>query len=156
MKARKPDGEESGVTLRPLRVTAALEAATAVAFLLWPSLPLTILFGQSPDTALGALAGRIVSAALFALAMACWWAGDDTESRAASGLVAAMLLYDAVAIVLLLYACMVAGLSGIGLWPAVVVHAALDVWCIVSLRRKHPRRIQLHLDGLPRGPARPA
>ena len=81
MKARKPDDEESGVTLRPLRVTAALEAATAVAFLLWPSLPLTILFGQSPDTALGALAGRIVSAALLALAMACWWAGDDTVPR---------------------------------------------------------------------------
>jgi hypothetical protein len=143
MKAQKPNGGESGMTLRPLlRVTGALEAVMAVAFVLWPSLPLTILFGQSPDTALALLAGRIGGAALLSLAMACWWAGDDPESRAASGLVAAMLLYDAVAFVLLVYARMVAGLSGIGLWPAVVVHAALGVWCIVSLRHKHPRRIQ--------------
>ena len=44
-----------------------------------------------------------------------------------------MLIYDGVVAVLLGYAGFVLGRVGIALWPAVVLHAALAVWCVVCL-----------------------
>jgi hypothetical protein len=93
-----------------------------------------LLFGSTPATALELIFLRLIGVALLSLGMACWWAANDPASRAAAGVVKAMLLYDAVAVVLLAYAGLT-GFSGIGLWPAVTVHAAMAVWCIVGLLR---------------------
>lgn len=46
-----------------------------------------------------------------------------------------MHLYDAVAVIILAYARMALGLAGIGLWPVVLAHIALGVWCVAELRR---------------------
>jgi len=72
---------------------------------------------------------------LLALGVACLLARDDTQSRAARGLVVAMLMYNIVATAVLAFAGIGLGLHGVVLWPAVVLHAAMGVWCIVCLGR---------------------
>jgi len=89
------------------------------------------LFGPPSATPLGLVLARFIGAALLSLGMACWWAANDPDSRAAEGVVKAMLLYDVAAAVLLAHAG-TSGFTGIVLWPAIAVHAAMAVWCFVG------------------------
>jgi hypothetical protein len=123
------------MTTKPLLiVSAVLEAVTGIALLLSPSLVASLLLGASLDAPAGLVVARIAGAALLCLGVACWLARHDERSRAATGLVTALLLYDIAAALLLAHASVGLGLSGIGIWPAVLVHAALAVWCIGCLR----------------------
>jgi hypothetical protein len=45
-----------------------------------------------------------------------------------------MLVYNLVVAAVLVHASLGFRLSGIGLWPAVVLHLALAAWCIACLR----------------------
>jgi hypothetical protein len=119
-----------------LTVTAAVETATGLALLGLPLLVVSLLLGGSLDTPAALVVARVTGAALLSLGLACWLARHDEQSRAATGLIAALLLYNTAAVAVLVYAGTGLGLSGIGLWPAVVLHVALAVWCIASLRTK--------------------
>jgi len=119
-----------------LIVTAVIEAATGVVLLLLPSTVVSILIGASLDTLGGLVVARIAGAALLSLGVACWLARSDGQSRAATGLVAGMLLYNLGAVGILASAGIGSGLAGVALWPAVVLHAAMAVWCIACLRSK--------------------
>ena len=116
---------------------AAMEVAIGLALLGSPTLPVSLLLGVSLDTAGSLMVARVAGAALLSLGVACWLARDDGQSRAMRGLLAAMLLYNVAAAALLVYAGLGLALAGVGLWPTVVLHAALAVWCIAFLR---PRR----------------
>lgn len=118
-----------------LVVTAVIEVGTGAALLAWPSGIASILLGSSLGTATVMTVGRVAGAALLSLGVACWLARRDPRSIAATGLVAAMLLYNATVAALLAYAGTSLGLFGVALWPAVVLHAGLAVWCIACLRR---------------------
>jgi hypothetical protein len=83
---------------------------------------------------------RVAGAALFALGVACWLARDNTQSRAARGLVSAMVLYNLGAVIILSAAGIRSQPVGIALWPAVVLHAVMTIWCVASLLR-NPTRI---------------
>ena len=111
-------------------VTAVVESATGILFLISPPLPVSILFDSSINDPVGLLAARLAGAAILSLGVACWLVSKDEKSRVAKGLAAAMLLYNIAAIVLLVYAGLGAHLSGIGLWPAVVMHIVMALWCI--------------------------
>ena len=117
-----------------LIVTAVIEAATGLALLLSPPLVATLLLGASLDAPAALAVSRVAGAALLALGVACWLARNDALSGAARGVIAAMLLYNAGAVAVLVYAGVSLKLSGIGLWPAVLLHAALAAWCIACLR----------------------
>jgi hypothetical protein len=123
--------------MKPLLiVTAVLEAGTGLALAVLPSVVVSILLGTSLDTAAGLTVGRVAGAALLSLGVACWLARHDEQSRAATGLITGMLLYNAAVVAVLIYAGTGLGLFGLGLWPAVVVHLALLAWCIACLRIK--------------------
>jgi hypothetical protein len=119
-----------------LTVTAGIEAATGLALLGLPSLVVSLLLGGSLDTPAALVVARVTGAALLSLGVACWLARNDEKSRAAVGVVTAMLMYNVAAVAVLAYAGIGLGLSGIGLWPAVLLHAALAAWCIACLRTK--------------------
>ena len=99
---------------KALILTAVAEAGTGAALLIVPSLVGRLLFGE-------ALAGvaipvaRVTGIALVALGVACW-PGPP---------LAGMLTYSAAITLYLAYVGFAGGLTGILLWPAVVVHVIL-------------------------------
>ena len=117
-----------------LIVTALLEGATGFALIASPSLLVSILIGSPLDTRPGSVVVRLAGTALLTFSLVCWLARNDQQSRATAAPVAAMLFYNIAAATLLAYGRLGLGLSGIGLWPAVVLHAALALWCIACLR----------------------
>jgi len=106
-----------------------------VALMVVPSVVVRLLLGSPLDTSAAVILGRVAGVALFALGVACWLARDDAQSRAARGLVAAMLLYNVATVAVLAFAGIGFGLHGAALWPAVVLHAVMAVWCVACLRR---------------------
>ena len=117
-----------------LGVSAWLETITGVALIVSPAAPVSLLLGAALDTPVALVLARVAGAALLALGLACWLARGDGGSRAARGVVAAMLLNNMAAGTVLLYAGLGLNLSGIGLWPAVLFHLALALWCTRCLR----------------------
>jgi hypothetical protein len=71
---------------------------------------------------------------LISRSLACWFGSRDAQSRAAIGIVTAMLFYNITAVVLFLSLRFIVGLSGMGLIPVSVVHATLAIWCFSCLR----------------------
>jgi hypothetical protein len=113
---------------KPLMIAAAGEAVTGLALLLVPSFVGWLLLGAEL-TAAGVAAARVAGIALVALAIACW-PGPPAF---------AMLMYSGAVTVYLGYVGAVDGLTGILLWPAVVLHLALTsllAWESTSRFRK--------------------
>jgi hypothetical protein len=125
-----------------LKLTAIIEAATGLGLLAVPSVVVRLLLGSPLDTSAAVTLGRLAGGALFALGVACWLARGDTQSRAARGIVAAMLLYNVAFAALLAFAGVGLGLHGVILWPAVALHAAMAIWCAGCLRRG-PSRMRM-------------
>ncbi len=123
-----------------LKLTAIIETATGLALMAVPSIVVRLLLGSVIDAPSAVMPGRVAGAALTALGVACWLARGDTQSRAARGLVATMLLYNVATVAFLAFAGLGLKLHGVALWPAVVLHAAMAVWCIACLRRS-PRHV---------------
>ena len=122
--------------MKPLFIViAALELGVGLALLCCPSFTVALLIGSGLDTSAAVTLGRVAGAALSALGLVCWLARDDTRSRAARGLVSTMLLYNVAVAAILAFAGLGFGLHGIALWPAVVLHTIMAVWCSACLRR---------------------
>jgi hypothetical protein len=116
-----------------LSMMGAVEAATGFVLAVAPSFLVELLLGAAPGTAAGTTVSRVAGAAILTLGVACWFAREDAAGRAAKGLIAAMLLYNAAVVAILVLAWINQGSSGVALWPVVLAHAALAVWCVVAL-----------------------
>ena len=121
-----------------LVVSALLEGVTGLALLLAPSGLVAVLLGAPLDTPVAVAVGRVGGAALLALGVACWRARQDAASRAAQGLVGALLLYNVAAVGILVHARLGAGLFSVAFWPVVLVHGALAAWCVARLSPRLP------------------
>ncbi len=108
-----------------------------MALLCIPSAAVQILLGAPLDPPAALAVARVGGAALLTLGVACWLARGDTNSRAARGLIAAMVIYNLGVALILAAAGIRLSPVGFVLWPAaVVLHAVMAIWCIMSLR--HP------------------
>ena len=92
------------------------EIATGLALLIVPSLVGRLLLGEEL-TGIAIPVARVAGIALIALAVACW---PGTP-------LVGMLAYSAAVTLYLAYLGVAGGLSGILLWPAVVLHTVLSV-----------------------------
>ena len=90
------------------------EAATGVALLIVPSLVGWLLLGEEL-TGIAIPVARVAGIALIALGVACWPGPPQ----------AGMLSYSAAVTLYLAYLGFAGGLSGILLWPAVILHLIL-------------------------------
>ena len=97
-----------------LILAAVGEAVTGVALLIVPSLVARLLFGEEL-TGVAIPVARVAGIALIALGVACW-PGPPLVG---------MLVYSAAVTLYLAYVGLAGGLTGILLWPAVVLHGIL-------------------------------
>jgi len=95
------------------------EAATGLALLIVPSLVGQLLLGAEL-TGIAVTVARVAGIALIALGVACW-PGPPRVG---------MLIYSAAVTLYLAYVGFSGGLTGILLWPAVVLHGVLTALLI--------------------------
>jgi quinol-cytochrome oxidoreductase complex cytochrome b subunit len=117
-------------------VTAIIEAGAGLALLAVPSITASLLLGTPLDSPAAVSLVRVGGAAIVALAIVCWLARRDAQRPASRSLIIAMLFYNFAVAAVLVFAGLIDGLHGVLLWPAVVFHVAMGVWCIASLQRK--------------------
>jgi len=115
--------------MKKILVFAAIsEAATGLALLIVPSLVGQLLLGAEL-TGVAVTVARVAGIALIALGIACW---PGTP-------LVGMLTYSAAVTLYLAYIGFAGGLTGILLWPAVVLHViltALLYWASTSDKKK--------------------
>ena len=116
-----------------LTITALFEGLTGLALAVVPALLVSILLGTSLEDPSAILIARLAGVALMTIAIACWLTRSDTQS---SVMVRVMLVYNIFSIALLVYAVWYEKISGPGLWPAVLLHLGLLVWCLTCLRKR--------------------
>ncbi|CCM75291.1 hypothetical protein [Rhizobium mesoamericanum] len=101
---------------RALAVAAIGEIVTGLALVTFPALVGELLLGEALVGVAGA-AARVAGMALIGLGIACW------RNKPLEG----MLFYSALVTLYLAYLGLAHGPTGVLLWPAVVLHAALSV-----------------------------
>ena len=94
---------------RLLTITAIIEGVTGLGLLATPTVLARLLLGGTLDTPAALTVARVGGTALLAISVACWLTRENGKA-----LVAAMLLYNAVVVGLLVYAAFVLALSGPG------------------------------------------
>jgi hypothetical protein len=108
-------------TMKVLIFAAVGEAATGLALLIVPSLVGQLLLGEEL-TGVAIPVARVAGIALIALGVACW-PGTPRVG---------MLTYSAAVTLYLAYVGFAGDLSGILLWPAVVLHLILTALLILA------------------------
>ena len=109
---------------KTLILTAVAEAGTGAALLIVPSLVGRLLFGEEL-TGIAVSVARVTGIALIALGVTCW-PGPPLVG---------MLTYSAATTLYLAYVGFVGGMTGILLWPAVVLHVILTALLVRASTR---------------------
>ena len=116
-----------------LVATAVLEIGSGLLTLLAPTLAIRLLFGDVTVSPEALATGRLYGAALLALGVVCWCARNAPTSGPVRAVLCGMLTYNVGASSVLPLVAVIDGMTGILLWPAAMLHAALTVWCVSIL-----------------------
>jgi Ca2+/Na+ antiporter len=118
-----------------LTFAAIVEVGTGLVLMIDPALVAALLLGAEVS-GVATLLGRCFGITLLALGVACWPSRQRAESK--SPAVRAMLIYNALIAMYLVYVFTVRHVGGMLLWPGVALHAAvalLLVWTWRAERR---------------------
>lgn len=126
-----------------LIIAAVVEAGAGLTLLLMPGVATSVLLGAPLDTPAGLVAARMAGAALLALAIACWQARNGERGSPAGGVVQAMLFYNFAAALVLVYAGIRLNLRSALLWPTILLHLGLGIWCLLNLRLTRRKSIEV-------------
>ncbi len=111
--------------MNKILISAALaEASTGVILLAYPPIVVRLLFAADIAGA-GVVMSRLAGIALIGLGVGCW-PGPP---------LAGMVTYGVVVTLYLVYVGFAGGVTGILLWPAVVLHVILTALLILASRR---------------------
>lgn len=116
------DPLNAGLRSKTLAFAAFVEASTGLAVLVAPAFVADLLLGTGLS-AVATVLGRCFGIALLALGIACW-PGREQPERGSPAL-QAMRVYNALIALYLAYLGAVVAMSGLLLWPAVALHAAV-------------------------------
>ena len=125
-----------------LIVTAVIEGLTGLALFVMPEVAVSVIMNSSVESAGGILISRIGGVAIIALAIGCWQARNSQNS----GIITAMLFYNVAVAAVLIFGGSKLGLTDTFIWPTIVLHGVMEVWCVVSVRGPIRRRL------VPNGP----
>jgi hypothetical protein len=114
--------------------TAAIEAGTGLALLIVPATVLQLLLGVADPSSTVLVVGRVLGVALLIFGVAAWRMRRSREAHSQTVFLYVMLAYNVGIAVALAVADSLMGLSGVLLWPVVLLHSALAVWCLYELR----------------------
>jgi Ca2+/Na+ antiporter len=114
-----------------LYFASVVEIGTGLALLIDPAIVVTLLLGADVS-GVGIPLGRCFGIALLALGLACWPSG--APARGDSPAFRAMLVYNVLMALFLIYLFTVGHLGGVLLWPGVALHAAVAVLLIWTWR----------------------
>jgi hypothetical protein len=112
-----------------LMVTTVLEAVVGLGLFVFPAALVPVLLGAPVDTPAGMAVSRLAGAAIIAIAICCWQARNSEHSGAGLGVVTALLFYNVAAAAVLVYAGVRLGLQSPYIWPTIVMHSAMALWC---------------------------
>jgi len=115
-----------------LTLTAIFEGSTGLIILIAPASVVSLLLGASIHEPSGIFICRLAGVTLATISIICW--SSRTSQNEATGIIPALLFYNTAAAVLLIGAWM-NGFSGLGIWPASLLHAAMAVWCLKLLMK---------------------
>ena len=122
-----------------LAFAAVVEIATGLALAVDPALVARLLIGAGAPVADASL-GRSLGIAILALGMACW-PGRQSVEKGSSAAFRAMLLYNVLTALFLVYLFTVSHLGGVLLWPGAVLHAVVASLLIWTGRRVRQSKV---------------
>ena len=117
-----------------LIATAGMETATGLALLVTPSFVTRLLIGEESLAPATLVVARVAGCALIAIGAICWLARRLDASGRRTDVIAGLLVYNVAVAVVLGHSALGYGMSGVALWPVVVLHAALASWCVACVR----------------------
>ena len=121
---------------RLLVVAAGLEVLTGVGLIVDPRIFTHLLFGEGVVGS-GLALGRVTGCGLFCLGLACLPGRATTASLLPA--VRALLTYNLLILLLLLYLGLQGDRAGVLLWPSIALHAVLSILLIVFRLRERIR-----------------
>ena len=116
-----------------LAFSSVAEVGTALVLMFDPALVVKLLVGAD-ITAIAVVVGRCFGITLLALSVACWPGRGQAEGNAPAA--RGMLVYNALIALFLAYLFAAEHMSGILLWPAVVLHAAVALLLVWTWRER--------------------